>query len=74
MSENYLPYRRTAIAYLADWHPDFDMEGVSVSTEDSANGSPRAGDKIARNPANHADRWLVAADYFWANFTLMPGA
>jgi hypothetical protein len=23
---------------------------------------------IARNPANHDDKWLVAADYFAANF------
>jgi hypothetical protein len=23
---------------------------------------------IARNPANHEDRWLVAAEYFAANF------
>lgn len=61
-------YRRTAIAEMADWHPGFDMSGVSVSEADREAGSPKEGDKIARNPANHADKWLVAADYFAANF------
>jgi hypothetical protein len=64
----YSQYRRKQIAELADWYPGFDMTGVSVSDADKAAGSPKAGDKIARNPVNHADRWLVAADYFAANF------
>lgn len=67
MSE-YKQYRRKQIAELADWEPGFDMAGVSISDADKAAGSPKPGDKIARNPANHADRWLVAADYFSANF------
>lgn len=64
----YRQYRRTQIAEMADWEPGFDMTGVSVSEPDRKNGSPKPGDKIARNPANHEDRWLVAADYFAANF------
>lgn len=64
----YRHYRRSQIAELADWSPDFDMTGVSVSAPDTAAGSPKRGDKIARNPANHEDRWLVAAEYFLANF------
>lgn len=67
----YRPYRRSQIAELADWQPGFDMTGVSVSAADAANGSPQAGDKIARNPANHAERWLVRAAYFAANFEPM---
>jgi len=61
-------YRRAQIAELADWHPGFDMTDVSVSVEDRNAGSPKEGDKIARNPKNHADRWLVAAAYFEDNF------
>lgn len=61
-------YRRKQIAELAPWTPDFDMSGVSVSAEDEKAGSPKAGDMIARNPKNHADRWLVAAAYFADNF------
>lgn len=61
-------YRRTQIAEMADWHPGFDMTDVSVSAPDAKAGSPKEGDKIARNPANHADQWLVAAEYFAANF------
>jgi len=67
MSE-YKKYIRTQIAEMADWTPGFDMAGVSISDPDKKNGSPKEGDKIARNPANHEDRWLVAAEYFAANF------
>ena len=64
----YNAYRRTQIAEMADWTPGFYMTGVSVSYADELAGSPKAGDKIARNPANHDDRWLVSGDYFAANF------
>lgn len=65
---DYKQYRRTQIAEMADWTPGFDMTGVSVSAPDQDAGSPKAGDKIARNPANHNDRWLVAQAYFQTNF------
>lgn len=69
MSEPYFkPYRRKQIAELADWTPDFDMDLVSVSQADKDAGSPKAGDKIARNPKNHGDKWLVAKQYFEDNF------
>ncbi len=64
----YSEYRRKQIAELADWCLGFDMTGVSVSDADKQAGSPKIGDKIARNPKNHSDRWLVAADYFADNF------
>ena len=64
----YKRYRRTQIAEMADWEPEFLMDGVSVSQQDKDAGSPKKGDKIARNPVNHADRWLVAGAYFAANF------
>ena len=41
---------------------------VSISVEDLANGSPKSGDMIARNPKNHTDQWLVAEQYFNDNF------
>ena len=50
------------------WTPGYDMTGVSVSAVDRAAGSPKCGDMIARNPANHADRWLVAHQYFIEKF------
>lgn len=61
-------YRRTQVAEMADWEPGFDMAGVSISEVDKNAGSPKEGDKIARNPANHEDKWLVAAEYFAVNF------
>jgi hypothetical protein len=68
MMSEYRKYRRVQIAEMADWYPGFDMVGVSISDADRAAGSPKRGDKIARNPVDHADRWLVAAAYFAANF------
>jgi hypothetical protein len=61
-------YRRSQIAEMTDWEPGFDMAGVSISDADRDAGSPKTGDKIARNPKNHADRWLVAAAYAADNF------
>lgn len=67
MSE-FKQYRRKQIAELRTWEPDNRMDNISVSVVDRDNGSPKAGDMIARNPVNHADQWLVAAEYFAANF------
>lgn len=64
----YMPFRRSQIAELSRWEEGFDMAGVSISEVDAFNGSPKSGDMIARNPANHDDKWLVAAEYFAANF------
>lgn len=64
----YQQYRRSQIAELTPWTEDFDMSDVSISTVDVDNGSPKAGDMIARNPKNHDDKWLVAAQYFADNF------
>lgn len=44
---------------------------VSISAQDIINGSPKIGDMIARNPLDHKDQWLVAADYFRENFKEM---
>lgn len=70
----YQKYRRTQIAEMAEWVEGFDMTGVSVSEPDREAGSPKRGDMIARNPANHADKWLVAAAYFDVNFETLDGA
>ena len=45
-----------------------DRKPISVSDVDLANGSPKKGDMIARNPKNHDDQWLVAEQYFKDNF------
>lgn len=66
-------YRRKAIAEIATWSPGFDMTRVSVSPADKDAGSPKDGDMIARNPENHDDKWLIAADYFAANFEPTEG-
>lgn len=65
----YAQYRRKQIAELRPYIPGEDWLGiVSVSPEDIKAGSPKIGDMIARNPKNHADKWLIAAQYFADNF------
>jgi hypothetical protein len=61
-------YRRKQIAELRPLVEGDDLSGVSISAEDRKAGSPKLGDMIARNPKNHADQWLVAAQYFADNF------
>lgn len=51
-----------------DGDPIDEQPSISISNEDLKNGSPKIGDMIARNPENHDDQWLVAKDYFQANF------
>jgi hypothetical protein len=67
MSE-FAQYRRKQIAELRPYEPGELMAGISVSAEDTKAGSPKLGDMIARNPKNHDDRWLIAAQYFADNF------
>jgi hypothetical protein len=64
----FAQYRRKQLTELRPYESGEDLVGVSISDEDKKNGSPKLGDKIARNPKNHADQWLVAAQYFADNF------
>lgn len=69
MDSEFKRYRRKQIAELRPYVPGEDLGGrVSISIVDREAGSPKAGDMIARNPKNHDDQWLVAADYFKDNF------
>lgn len=66
---DFQSYRRRQIAELRPYTPGEKLsERVSISAADLGAGSPKAGDMIARNPKNHDDQWLVAADYFADNF------
>ena len=64
-------YRRSQTDEMMPWSSEMPMEEISVSAPDKAAGSPKTGDMIARNPKNHADKWLVAAQYFADNFEPM---
>jgi hypothetical protein len=64
----YKQYRRKLVAEMRPFQYGDDLNGVSVSDVDRNAGSPKLGDMIARNPKNHADKWLVAAKYFADNF------
>ena len=64
----YNKYRRTNIAEMRPYIDGEELTNFSISTVDKLNGSPKAGDMIARNPTNHDDMWLVAEKYFTENF------
>ena len=64
----YKQYRRKQVAEMRPYQVGDDLNCVSISDVDRNAGSPMPGDMIARNPKNHADKWLVAAKYFADNF------
>lgn len=67
--DTFKQYRRRQIAELRPYEQGETLgPEVSVSQADREAGSPKPGDMIARNPKNHADKWLVAAAYFAENF------
>ena len=61
-------YRRSQIAELRPYEKGENVSAISIADVDRAAGSPKLGDMIARNPKNHDDQWLVAAQYFADNF------
>ncbi len=65
---SFKQYRRKQIAELRPCVVGESLERVSISDADRDAGSPKLGDMIARNPKNHNDQWLVAAEYFKDNF------
>ena len=67
MSE-FKQYRRREMAELRPYVEGERMTGIAISPQDKEHGSPKPGDMIARNPKNHMDQWLVAAEYFADNF------
>ncbi len=65
---DFIQYRRKELAELRPYIDGELMDGISISAADRKAGSPKDGDMIARNPKNHYDQWLVAAQYFADNF------
>lgn len=74
MNKEFKQYKRSNIAEMRPYEVGELLPLVSISQADIANGSPKAGDMIARNPNNHADQWLVAEEYFKENFEMLAGA
>jgi hypothetical protein len=63
-------YKRKGLSEMRQYLLGEDMSGISISSADKENGSPKEGDMIARNPKNHKDQWLVAKKYFEENLEL----
>ena len=58
-------YIRTNVAEMRPYVQGEDMSGISVSDVDTPETDLGM---IARNPANHSDKWYVARKYFEDNF------
>lgn len=71
MSE-FKQYKRIENAEMRPFVIGEILYDVSISKPDKANGSPKEGDMIARNPKDHSDLWLVSAQYFKDNFEAIP--
>lgn len=67
MNEWYM-YRKSAVAEIIKWTPDFDMTGVSVDDKLRAEGHPKDGDRVVRDVFNHADKWLITEEFFRKNY------
>lgn len=70
--ETYVEHRRKQTSWLRPYVPGEDLDGVTVADSDVAKGSPKEGDWIARNPDDHANRWLVEASFYQANLEPVP--
>jgi len=57
-------YKKSAIQPMRPYVPGEDMEGISVSKEDT----PELGGMIAVNPKNNEDRWYVDKQFFEKNY------
>lgn len=66
-TEQWKKYKRKGLSEMRPYITGESLDGVSISSPDRRNGSPKIGDMIARNPRNHADQWLVAKEYFEDN-------
>ena len=71
MTIEYHRYRRISIVEMADWIEGFDMSDVYIGESDIKNGSPKIGDKIARNSVQDIGGWLVSEEYFAKNFEVI---
>jgi hypothetical protein len=68
MAEQFTTYRKKQLAEMRPYVVGEPTASIAINEVDRAAGSPKAGDMIARNPANHADVWLVAAQFFADNY------
>ena len=69
ISTNWREYRKKGTQLLRPYISGEDMEGVSVSPEDTL----ESGGMIAVNPQNPADKWYVSGDFFEANYEPVGG-
>ena len=68
--EDYKQYRRKGFSEMRPYVLGEDLTGISVSAPDKELPTLEGG-MIARNPADHNDKWYVAKKYFEENLELV---
>lgn len=62
-------YRKRALTQLRPWTPE---DPHQPNAAQIAEGSPKVGDMIARDPGNPQDEWLITEKFFKDNYDLVP--
>ena len=68
MAEKWGQYRRVAIAELRPYEEGEDMTNITLNEREKAEGHPKAGDMVARDPVDHSKMWLITKAYYDVNF------
>ena len=71
MPHEWKQYQRTTVQDMRPYEEGEDVSKIEVNPIDAANGSPKEGDMIARDPNDETRGWLVSRDYFAHNFTVV---
>lgn len=73
MNETFQKYRKATLTEARPFVPGESLDPrVTIGENDKATGSPKQGDMIARNPANHDDMWLIEASTFKSTYDPTP--
>lgn len=60
-------YRKGGLVQMRPWRPS---DTHTVNDAQKAEGSPKTGDMICRDPDNTEDEWLITSDFFKRNYVL----
>ena len=60
--------RKPTFMEMTQWMEGMEIKMYSISDADVANGNPKPGGMIARDPKNHADMWYINPEFFIANY------
>ena len=70
--DKFKQYQRSTMGEMRPYEPGEDLSKITVNDDDKQRyGCPKEGDMVARSPQDRDNQWLVAKEYFEANFKLV---